>query len=67
VRSTGHVRFGEPVVEILDLARDIEVDVIALSPARRRPWSRWLRGDVTDRVLRRARVPVLIAGGQRGA
>src|SRR6185436_6032725 len=45
VRSTGHVRFGEPVVEILDLARDIEVDVIALSPARRRPWSRWLRAD----------------------
>jgi nucleotide-binding universal stress UspA family protein len=67
VRGTGHVRFGEPVREIVDMARDIDVDVIAMTAARRRPWWRWLSEGVTERVVRRSRVPVLIAAGQRSA
>jgi nucleotide-binding universal stress UspA family protein len=67
VRSTGHVRFGEPAREILDLAREIEVDLIAMAAERRPPWWRPLRDGLTERVLRRSLVPVLIAAGQRSA
>ncbi len=69
VRSTGHVIFGEPVRAVLDMARQTGVDVIALTTGERRPWWRWLGEGVTERVLRRSRVPVLVARehGQRGA
>jgi nucleotide-binding universal stress UspA family protein len=69
VRSTGHIRFGEPARMILDTACEVGVDVIALTVGEGRSWWRWLTDGVTERVLRRARVPVLIARrhGQRGA
>jgi nucleotide-binding universal stress UspA family protein len=67
VRSTGHVRFGEPVAEILALARQIDVDLIALAVPRGHRWWRVLRAGVTERVVGRAAVPVLITAGLRGA
>jgi Universal stress protein family len=58
VSSTGHVRFGEPVETILDTAGDVDADVIGLTIADARASS----GEETIAgVLRRARVPVLIA------
>jgi nucleotide-binding universal stress UspA family protein len=58
VSSTGHVRFGEPVGTILDTAGDLDADVIGLTIVEGRPSS----GEETvTGVLRRARVPVLIA------
>ena len=69
VRSTGHVRFGEPVQAILDTVRETDVEVIAVTAGERRPWWRWLSAGVVERVLRRSPVPVLVARGrgQRGA
>jgi hypothetical protein len=56
--STGHVRFGDPVGTLLDAAGDVNADVIGLTIADARASS----GEETIAgVLRRARVPVLIA------
>jgi nucleotide-binding universal stress UspA family protein len=69
VRSTGHVRFGEPVRTILDTAGDVDVDVIALTTGEHRRWWWPSRDGVVECVLRRSRLPVLIAreDGQGGA
>jgi nucleotide-binding universal stress UspA family protein len=69
VRSTAHVSFGEPAEVIVQMAQQGDVDVIALTAGERRPWWRWLGEDVIERVLRRSRVPVLVARerDQRGA
>jgi nucleotide-binding universal stress UspA family protein len=63
VSSTGHVRFGEPVEAILDTAGDVDADVIGLTIADERAASG--EGTVAG-VLRRARVPVLIARSSIG-
>jgi nucleotide-binding universal stress UspA family protein len=68
VSSTGHVRFGDPVETILGTAGDVDAEVIALTVTGAQPSS--AEGTV-EGVLRRARMPVLIArstiGDGRGA
>ncbi len=69
VRSTAHVSFGEPAEMIVEMAQQGDADVIAMTAGERRPWWQWPGEDVIERVLRRSRVPVLVARerGQRGA
>lgn len=46
--------------EIVDLAREIETDLIVMGHARRRPRTRLLLGSVAEHVLEFAPCPVLI-------
>ncbi len=51
-----------PVAEtILDYARDIQADMIAMSTHGRSGLERWFIGSVADKVVRAARLPVLLA------
>ena len=51
---------GKPDEEILDYAKDNEVDLIIMSTHGRSGASRWLFGSVADRVMRHSPVPVLL-------
>ncbi|MCO5166667.1 MAG: universal stress protein [Planctomycetes bacterium] len=54
----------DPAEHVVDTARDLGVDLIALSTHGRSGPSRWLRGSVAERVLRGATVPVYTANPQ---
>lgn len=54
------VRFGEPAKEIVEAARQIEANLIALATHGRSGLGRLLHGSVATRVLQRAEVPVLL-------
>lgn len=52
---------GDPAVQILDTARELEADLIAMTTHGRRGVSRWALGSVTEKVLRAAEAPLLVA------
>jgi nucleotide-binding universal stress UspA family protein len=56
----GMVRFGEPAERILEVAREVGADLIALATRGRSGLGRLLHGSVAAWVLRRAEVPVLL-------
>ena len=62
------VRYGRPADEILTFVGDVGADLIAMSTHGRSGISRWVFGNVADRVLRGAACPVLLvrAGGDAG-
>lgn len=60
VRVTSDVRHGEPVAEIVTVARDSQADIIAMTTHGRSGFSRFLLGSVAEAVLRQAEVPVLM-------
>lgn len=60
VRARSLRREGPAADEILDAAADEKATLIALSTHGRSGVSRWLLGSVAEKVLRRARVPVLL-------
>lgn len=51
--------FGDPAAEILRVAEEEAVDLIALSTHGRTGLSRWLFGSVAEKVFRAARLPML--------
>jgi nucleotide-binding universal stress UspA family protein len=51
---------GQPNVTILQFAEKNQVDLIVISSRGRSGLSRWLMGSVADRVVRGAKVPVLL-------
>jgi nucleotide-binding universal stress UspA family protein len=53
-----HVRIGAPADEIVRLATDVGADLVIVGTGNRR---HFLRGSVRERVLARARCPVLVA------
>lgn len=57
IRAT---RPGEPAAEILNYCSEHRVDLIALVTHDRLELSRWMTGSVAERVLRSARVPLLV-------
>lgn len=59
VRARGLIRVGEPYAEILHAATDEKADLVVLGTAGRGAVGRLLLGSVADRVLRRARCPVV--------
>jgi nucleotide-binding universal stress UspA family protein len=55
------VRFGEPATEIVKLADEEHVDLIAMGRYRHRGLLEWFTNSTVDRVLRSTSLPVLIA------
>ncbi len=51
---------GKPAEEILDYTESSGVDLIIMSTHGRSGVSRWVLGSVTDKVIRRSTIPVLI-------
>ncbi len=51
---------GEPASEIVDLARNRDMDLIALATHGRSGFGRWALGSVAERVLRSAEMPILL-------
>jgi len=51
---------GSPDSEILDYAKNSQVDLIIMSTHGRSGISRWVFGSVADRVVRNASIPVLV-------
>jgi nucleotide-binding universal stress UspA family protein len=57
---TRNVRFGDPVEEIVALAQEARVDLIAMATHGRSGLSRMTLGSTADAVMRRSHVPVLM-------
>ena len=57
-----HLREEEPAEEIIALAEELEADLIVVGSRDRGRIRRALTGSVSDRVVRRARCPVLVVG-----
>jgi len=51
---------GKAADEILDYARKNQVDLIIMTTHGRSGLARWAMGSVADRIVRHARIPVLI-------
>lgn len=60
VTVSSEVRFGRPAEEIISLANEMKIDLIAMSTHGRSGLARWAYGSVADRVLHAARCPVLL-------
>lgn len=56
-----HARIGNPAEEILDLAGEIGADLIFIGSHGRTGVERLLLGSVSERVVRKAKCPVLVA------
>ena len=54
------VREGDPASLICDYAQENSIDLIAMSTHGRSGIQRWVYGSVADRVLRGAKVPILL-------
>ena len=63
------ILYGRVAEEIVDYAENNNIDLILVATHGRSGISRWVRGSVTDKILRAANVPVLIvrAPGTRRA
>lgn len=61
IRASLNVRRGDPAEEILAFARQEEVDLIAMGTHGRTGLQRWVLGSVTEQVLRKAPVPLLVS------
>jgi nucleotide-binding universal stress UspA family protein len=59
-----HLRVGEVAEEVVDLAEELEVDLIVVGTRGRSVIRRALMGSVSDSVLRQARCPVVVARSQ---
>jgi nucleotide-binding universal stress UspA family protein len=62
LRGQFEVRIGAPVEEILDFAGEQKADLIVLGTHGRGPMGHLFLGSVAERVVRRAKCPVLTVG-----
>ena len=51
---------GDPALQILDAARELKADLIAMTTHGRTGLRRWALGSVTEKVLRSAETPLLV-------
>ena len=56
---------GRPHEKILQYAEENELDLIVICTRGRSGFSRWLMGSVADRVVRGAKVPVLLVRAEQ--
>lgn len=61
IPSTLEDRLGDPASEILRFAEEHETDLIAMNSHGRSGPSRWVLGSVTEKVLRAAKVPMIVS------
>ena len=54
------VTIGDPASEIIDVAREVDADVIVIPSRGKSGLLRWVIGSVAERVVRRAQCPVLV-------
>jgi nucleotide-binding universal stress UspA family protein len=59
-----HLRIGEVAEEVVDLAGQLEVDLVVVGTRGRSVFGRALMGSVSDSVVRHARCPVVVARSQ---
>jgi nucleotide-binding universal stress UspA family protein len=59
--ARSHLRTGDAAQEIVDLAEELKVGLIAMGSRGKRRIKRTLMGSVSDSVVRHARCPVLVA------
>lgn len=59
-RVFGHIRVGAPVRGILQVAADIDADLIVVGTHKRSGFRRFMLGSVAERVLRDGHCPVLV-------
>jgi hypothetical protein len=57
---TGHVRIGSPANAIVELASDIDADLVVVGTGQRTGMSRIVFGSVAEKVVRTAPCPVLV-------
>lgn len=61
LRVTARAQSGEPAPDlILEIAREINCDLIVMSTHGRSGLQRWMFGSVAERVLRHAEIPVML-------
>jgi nucleotide-binding universal stress UspA family protein len=58
---------GDPADEILDVAAEVDADLIVLAGRKRSPAGKALFGSVTQAVILHADRPVMVAGGVEAA
>jgi nucleotide-binding universal stress UspA family protein len=59
-----HLRIGVVAEEVVDLAEELEVDLIVVGTRARSVIGRALMGSVSDSIVRHARCPVVVARSQ---
>lgn len=59
--ATFHIRAGRPFAQICQLASEIRAGLIVLSTHGRTGWERALMGSTTEKIIRHAQCPVLVA------
>lgn len=59
-RTSTLLRIGSVAEVILEVAEELQVDVIAMSTHGRTGPARWLLGSIADRVVHNSKVPVLL-------
>lgn len=59
------LRIGSPAEEIVHVAQKMQVDLIVIGNKGRRGIDRWVLGSVSEKVLQRAKCPVLIVKPQK--
>lgn len=65
VKAEAHVTAGDPSEEIVNSARRLGADIIAMATRRESVLARGVLGSVTDRVLHKSPVPVLAIHPER--
>ncbi len=61
----GRVVHGQPAATIIDMAREVDDCLIAMSTHGSSGVDRWIRGSVTDRVVRHSADPVLVVRAEK--
>jgi nucleotide-binding universal stress UspA family protein len=61
------VRVGDVDLEIRDAVKEERVDLVVMGSHGRRNFEKWFLGSHTERLLRRARVPLIVIGGKAAA
>lgn len=66
IQARVRVGMGEPASEILRVAAEEDVRLVAMTTHGRAGWTRWIYGSVADEVFARCEIPLLAVrtGGQ---
>lgn len=60
VKVTPWIEFGEPAEKILEVADKSKADLIVIGVRGKSTWKKIILGSVSDKVLDRAKIPVLV-------